>query len=194
MNSQQLTAEERQQRQAFLDQKRGGFEELKKAEREAYNLYFEKMKAAEMASNDVTSSNKAREEFDRLTQQFHTLRDQELPQITAQLQQKEQLGTAVAYPAEPKFEEPKALPDQRPLYTLGAVAGIALVFSLLIAFTGGSAARSYQATVSSPYLLPPTSPALDGTAVDPLSGARVPKAGLLAIPATAPSPEGSAIV
>jgi pSer/pThr/pTyr-binding forkhead associated (FHA) protein len=196
MNSQQLTAEERQQRQAFLDQKRSSFDELKKAEREAYNLYFEKMKASEMAANDVTSSNKAREEFDRLTQQLYTLRDQELPQITAQLQQKEQLGIAVAYPAEPKFEEPKALPDQRPLYTLGAVAGIALVFSLLIAFTGGSAAtaRTYQATVPSPYLLPPPAPAaLQGTTLDPLSGARVPKAGLLAIPAAAHSPEESAI-
>jgi chromosome segregation ATPase len=137
MSSQQLTAEERQQRQDYLNQKKAAFEGLKTAETDAYNQYFEKEKAARLASTDVTAAGKARDDFERLTRQYFDLRDKELPQLKAQLQQSEQLGQAVAFPSEPRIDDPRELQDRRPMFAAMAMGGIAVFFSLLIAFTSG---------------------------------------------------------
>ena len=141
LNSQQLTVEERQQRQGLLDQKRASYENLKKTETTAYNDYFEKEKSFRKASADTAVAMKGADELKQLTDDYFNLRDKEMPQLKDTLKMREQTASAAPFPMEPKVEKPVAGVDMRMFYSVGSIAVIAVVFSLLFAFTGGRDGR-----------------------------------------------------
>jgi len=65
--------------------------------------------------------------------------------LKRQLEHKEQMAGADAYPSPPKMAEAVELTDRRPIIAAGTVAGIALIFSLLFFMisTRGSAPDPY---------------------------------------------------
>ena len=165
MNTQKMTVAELQERETFVEQKRIAFDSLKKRETDAYNVYFEKEKAARMAAAEVASASKTNVEVGQLTDAFFNLRDKEIPTLTRQLEMIERDTGAFAFPSEPKVNEPTAAADQRLIYSLGAMAAIALVFSLLFALTGGRDPRGhYGAPQEIEMFAPPEND------IDPLSG------------------------
>ena len=164
MNSQEMTVAERKERETFVERKRATFDVMKKRETDSYNVYFEKEKAARMAASEVTNALKTRDEFTQLTDAYFNLRA-EIPALKNQLEMMERDSGAFAYPTEPKVNEPTAAADQRLIYSLGSMAAIALVFSLLFALTGGRDSHSGYPGLQEAHLFAP--PEHD---VDPLSG------------------------
>jgi pSer/pThr/pTyr-binding forkhead associated (FHA) protein len=182
LGNQQLSIDDQNKRQAYLDQKRAAYDALKKSETDAYNRYFEKEKAARLASADIAAARKANEELTRVTADLFSLRDKELPVLTANLQQKEQLALGMAYPTPPKITEPQALADRRPLFAMGAMAAIALLFSLLFALTGGTGVARARIPTGDRYAQPTPPSAFPVAArapLDPLTGTPLPRPGLI---------------
>ena len=164
MNTQKMTVTELQEHETVVEQKRAAFDTMKKRETDAYNVYFEKEKAARLAAAEVTNALKTRDEFTLLTDAYFHLQG-EIPTLRNQLEMKERDSGAFAYPMEPRVNEPTAAADQRLIYSLGAMAAIALVFSLLFALTGGRDVHAGYPIPRNANLFAP--PEHD---VDPLSG------------------------
>ena len=112
----------------------------------------------------MTNALKTRDEFTLLTDAYFHLQG-EIPTLRNQLEMKERDSGAFAYPMEPRVNEPTAAADQRLIYSLGAMAAIALVFSLLFALTGGRDVHAGYPIPRNANLFAP--PEHD---VDPLSG------------------------
>ncbi len=165
INGQQLPAEERIARKAMIDKKRGAYAALKEQEKQAYDSYFTKEKAAGVAAEQTAAAEKARQDFDRLTPRVFALdggENAEIKTTQRRLDQLLQSASADAYPSAPKMEEPLELEDRRFMAALGAGSGIFFVFSLLILTVGfrGSSPRD-------PYAVPFAAPVGE---IEPLSG------------------------
>lgn len=134
-SSQQMTVEERQQRQSALDQKRAAYEAAKKAENDAAGVLLDKEQVANRMTDDDAKAHKAGIEVDKLTSQWEVAR-KEVVQLTDSLKQAEGIAMSKTYPSAPVIFKPVEMDDHRPMYAVGAMAGLVFVFSLLIAFTG----------------------------------------------------------
>jgi hypothetical protein len=184
VNSQQLPAEERQKQQANIEQKRVAYAAAVQAEADAENALLKKRQTLLDAQASATDGVKARNEYEKVTRQYFDLRDKELPQLKASVEQAEQTAALSAYPSNPVVpDEGIQQPDQRLTYTALAVAAIAIAFSLMIIFTGNSVAppamvtSPYVAAIQQPVLSPiPESDSLGGMSLGQVEEAPAPPA------------------
>jgi len=161
LNSQQLPAEERQKQQANTEQKRAAYAAAVKAEADAENGLLKKRQALLDAQANAADGAKARDQYEKVTRQYFDLRDKELPQLKASLEQAEQMAGISAYPSKPSNFSSMQLADPRLTYTALAIAAIAIAFSLLIIFTGSTAGQM-------PLPMPPIAARMPSIAATPL--------------------------
>jgi hypothetical protein len=125
----------------------------------------------EKAQAQLEASSTGHADYDKLTNDYFNLHDKEIPQLKQSLAQAEQNAVTLAYPSEPKLGDPVLMEDRRLPYTALAVAGIALVFSLLIIFTGSSRGPVGEVVAFGPTL-PMVLP--EAETIEPLSGYGLP--------------------